>query len=167
MIPSVGTYVGQKISYDNNLANGNIVNIGSIPEGTKIFNIELRPGDGGRLCRSPGSCAVVAIRNPGKCVIEMPSKKQMILSSDCRASIGIPAGYGKHEKPFMKAGNKYFAMKAAGRMYPVVSAVAKNPVDHPFGGKTKPGKQKTVSRSTPPGRKVGILAPRRTGKKND
>ena len=165
LIPSEGTYVGQKILYGTEVSNGNIVTIGSVPEGTTVFNIELRPGDGGKLCRSPGSRAVVAVKGLNKCLIELPSRKQINIDAGCRATIGIPAGYGRQEKPYMKAGNKYFAMKAIGKMYPVVSASAKNPVDHPFGGKTKPGKQKTVSRHTPPGRKVGILAPKRTGKK--
>ena len=165
LIPSEGTAIGQKIQYGSDLANGNIVNIGSIPEGTRIFNIELRPGDGGKICRSPGSFAVMVVKGSDRCVLQLPSRKQVVLNSNCRATIGIPAGYGKKEKPFMKAGNKYFAMKAIGKIYPTVRAVAKNPVDHPFGGKTKPGKQKTVSRDTPPGRKVGLIAPRRSGKK--
>lgn len=165
MIPSQGTYVGQKISYGSDVQSGNIVNLGAIPEGTRIFNIELRPGDGGKLCRSPGSAATLTIKGVDKCVVELPSRKQVTMNSNCRATVGIPAGYGKSEKPFMKAGNKYHAMKAIGKMYPLVRAVAKNAVDHPFGGKTRPGKQKNVSKHTPPGRKVGMIGAKRSGKK--
>ncbi|MBI4895772.1 MAG: 50S ribosomal protein L2 [Candidatus Aenigmarchaeota archaeon] len=166
VIPSEGTFVGQKITYGSDVQNGNIVNIGAVPEGTRIFNIELRPGDGGKLCRAPGSAATLAIKGVDKCVVELPSRKQVTINSNCRATVGIPAGYGRQEKPFMKAGNKYTAMKALGKMYPTVRAVAKNAVDHPFGGKTRPGKQKNVSRHTPPGRKVGMIAAKRSGKKN-
>ncbi len=166
MIPSKGIYVGQKISYGSDVQNGNIVNIGSVPEGTSIFNIELRPGDGGKLCRSPGSAATLTIKGVDKCVVELPSRKQVNINSNCRATVGIPAGYGKSEKPFMKAGNKYHAMKTLGKMYPLVSASAKNALDHPFGGKTSPGKQKSASRHAPPGRKVGMIAAKRSGKKN-
>ena len=163
MIPAEGTYVGQKIAYGTELLNGNVVQLVSVPEGTKIFNIELRPGDGGKICRAPGSFATLAIRGDNKCVVELPSRKQVDINANCRATVGIPAGYGKKEKPFMKAGNKYHAMKAVGILYPTVRGAAQNPVDHPFGGKT--GKPKTVSRSAPPGRKVGMIAASRTGKR--
>ena len=56
-------------------------------------------------------------------------------------------------------------MKSKGKLYPIVSGTAMNPVDHPFGGKTKPGIPKNVSRNAPPGAKVGTIAARRTGKK--
>ena len=165
MIPADGTFVGQPVQYGEATSSGNVVEIGKIPEGTKIFNIELRPGDGGRLCRSPGSAALIVTRNPNTCMIELPSKRQVTLPSECRATIGVPAGAGRSEKPFMKAGNKYHAMRATNRMWPRVRGVAMNPVDHPFGGKTKPGTPVTVSRWKPPGAKVGSISPRRTGKK--
>jgi large subunit ribosomal protein L2 len=97
------------------------------------------------------------------CVVQLPSKKQMHIGASCRATIGIPAGGGRMTKPYAKAGKKFYAMRAVGRLWPKTSAVAKNPVDHPFGGKTKPGKSVTVSRFAPPGRKVGSLSARRTG----
>lgn len=59
-------------------------------------------------------------------------------------------------------------MKTRAAKYPRVSAVAMNPRDHPFGGgawKHPGGKPTTVSRNAPPGRKVGLIAARRTGMK--
>ncbi|MFH0837516.1 MAG: 50S ribosomal protein L2 [Candidatus Aenigmatarchaeota archaeon] len=165
MIPAQGTFVGQKIIYGTEVADGNVVPISSVPEGTKIFNIELRPGDGGKMCRAPGCFATMSIRGDSKCVIELPSRKQVSINADCRATIGTPAGQGKQEKPFMKAGNKYHAMKAVGILYPIVRGVAQNAVDHPFGGSTRPGKTKTVSKHTSPGRKVGMIGASRTGKR--
>jgi len=79
--------------------------------------------------------------------------------------IGVPAGAGRTEKPWVKAGKKWHAMHARGKLYPQTKGVAMNPVDHPFGGKTKPGKPKTVSRHAPPDAKVGSISPKRTGRK--
>jgi large subunit ribosomal protein L2 len=160
-----GLAVGQTVEYGGDVQTGNIVEIGKVPEGTPISNIELRPGDGGKICRSPGSAAMVVTRGATSCVVQLPSKKQVQLSSACRATVGTPAGSGRSTKPFAKAGKIHHAMRATGRLWPTTSAVSKNPVDHPFGGKTKPGTPITISRQAPPGAKVGSVAARRTGKK--
>ena len=68
----------------------------------------------------------------------------------------------------MKAGKAHHKMKAKGKLYPRTSGVAMNAVDHPFGsGRGRHvGKPKTPPRFAPPGRNVGILNGKRTGKKN-
>jgi large subunit ribosomal protein L2 len=137
----------------------------NIPEGSKIYNIEIRPGSGGKICRSPGTSATLITKERGKCILLLPSKEKKILPSECRAMIGEVAGSGKTEKPFKKAGSRFYAMKALGKLYPRTSGVSMNPVDHPFGGSAKPGKHKTVSRSQPPGKKVGSISPKRVGKR--
>ncbi|MBI4019043.1 MAG: 50S ribosomal protein L2 [Candidatus Aenigmarchaeota archaeon] len=162
-LPNQGIAVGQTISMSS-VQEGNIVTVKDIPEGTKIYNIELRPGDGGRLCRSSGTFAVVVAREEKKVVVLMPSKKKKEIPADCRATVGMTAGAGRKDKPFMKAGTRFHAMKALGKFAGKTSATHKNAVQHPFGGKNL-GKHKTVGRNRPPGRKVGSLAPRRTGKK--
>ncbi|UCC91753.1 MAG: 50S ribosomal protein L2, partial [Candidatus Aenigmatarchaeota archaeon] len=101
-----------------------------------------------------------------KCVIRLPSKKTRELNPECRASLGVPAGDGFKEKPWVKAGKRWIVMHRKGKLYPRTSGVAMNAIDHPFGGPTKPGKPMTVSRHTPPGAKVGSWGARRTGKKN-
>ncbi len=164
MIPAEGVYVGQKIG--NNLENGHTMILRDIPEGTRIFNVELNPGDGGRLCRSSGAFATVISKDERKTIVLMPSKQKKVLSADCRATIGIVASSGRTDKPFMKAGTKHYSMKALGHLYPIVSGVSMNAVNHPFGGSTRPGKPKTVSRHMPPGKKVGSISPRRMGRKN-
>jgi large subunit ribosomal protein L2 len=70
------------------------------------------------------------------------------------------------EKPFVKAGKKHHKMRARGTKYPRVRGVAMNAVDHPFGGggRQHPGQPKSVSRDAPPGRKVGDIASKRTGR---
>ncbi|MEM5812798.1 MAG: 50S ribosomal protein L2 [Candidatus Aenigmatarchaeota archaeon] len=160
-----GIKTGDKISYGEEIKLGNIVELGKIPEGTKVCNIELNPGDGGKLCRAPGTFATVLGHEGDKTLVALRSRVIKALSNKCRAMIGVISGSGHRERPFMKAGNKYYAMKAKGRYYPIVSASSKAAVYHPFGGQTSPGKPRTVSRHMPPGKKVGSISPRRTGKK--
>lgn len=163
-IANDGATVGKTVAFGGTNP-GDVSTLEKIPEGTKIYDIELRPGDGGKICRSSGSFATLITRDGNKCIVLLPSKKKKIFSAQCRATVGIVAGSGRKEKPFMKAGTKYFAMKTLGRMYPRTSGVSMNAVDHPFGGQTRPGKHKTVSRHAPPGKKVGSISPRRTGLK--
>ena len=99
-------------------------------------------------------------------VVELPSSKRRTFMPDCRAIIGTIAGGGRTEKPFLKAGTRHFKMKAKNKFYPIVSGISMNAVAHPFGGKgshTK-GRPTQASRNAPPGRKVGSIAPRRTGR---
>ena len=163
-IPHEGAFVGQEINMQD-LEAGNILSLNRIQEGTRVFNIELYPGDGGKLCRSSGSFGTVISREGGKVIVEMPSKEKKVLSARCLATIGSVAGSGRIEKPFLKAGYKYHAMHSRGKLYPTVRGVAKNAVNHPFGGSTKPGKHKTTSHNTSPGAKVGSVSPRRMGKR--
>ena len=67
----------------------------------------------------------------------------------------------------LKAGKHYHAMKARNKLYPVTSGVAMNAVDHPFGsGRGRHvGKPKTPPKNAPPGRNVGLIRARRTGRK--
>lgn len=146
---------------------GNILPLKKIPNGTTIFNIEKTPGDGGKFIRTSGSAAKVDSRGKGKVTVLFPSKKKKELSENCRATIGVIAGTGRKEKPFVKAGKRYHAMKAKNKLYPQTSGVAMNAVDHPFGsGRGRHvGKPKTAPRFAPPGRKVGLIRAKRTGKK--
>ena len=163
MVAGEGTHVGQVIGSEPN--TGSIMRLKDIPEGSKIYNIELIPGDGGRLCRSSGAFATLISREAGTCTVLLPSKQKKTLPTECLATIGSAASSGRIEKPFRKAGTKFYLMKAHGKLYPHVSGVSMNAVDHPFGGQTRPGKAKTISRHAPPGQKVGSISPRRTGKK--
>jgi len=165
MIAPEGISVGDKIMVgDGDVEIGNVLPLEKIPEGIPIFNIENIPGDGGKFIRSGGNFGFILSKGK-KCVVRLPSKKTKEFHPECLATIGVVAGGGRIEKPFVKAGTKHIVMRAKGKLHPVTSGVAMNPVDHPFGGKTKPGKPKTVSRHAPPGAKVGSIAARRTGKK--
>ena len=164
-----GVYVGKVIEVgpEAKPEPGNIVPIGRVPEGTMVFNIELRPGDGGKLARQAGSYAVILGRTGEKTRIRLPSGKEKDVPNSSRVTIGIPAGAGRIEKPIMKAGNAYYKWKVKARKWPRVRGVAMNAVNHPFGGGSHQRKShpSTVARETPPGRKVGHIAARRTGRR--
>lgn len=169
MIAPEGIRVGDTISagQEAKLRVGNILHLKNIPIGTDVYNIESQPGDGGKFVRSSGASARILSKMKGKVYIELPSKKQKEFHPNCRASIGVVAGAGRKEKPFYKAGRKYHAMKAKNKFYPSVTAQSMNAVDHPFGGSrsSRKGRPTIAPRFAPPGRKVGMLSPRRTGRK--
>jgi len=145
---------------------GNTLPLGKIPEGTFIFNIESTPGDGGKMVRSSGGTAKILAKTKNKVVVKLPSNKQKEFNPKCLAMIGLIAGSGRPEKPFLKAGNKFKLMKAKGKYWPIVSAAAMNAVDHPYGGSrsSRKGRPTIASRNAPPGRKVGMIRPRHTGR---
>jgi len=170
MIASEGAKIGDQIRFlenKNELGTGNILTIGNIPEGAPVYNIELSPGDGGKLVRAGGSNATIVSHDKKNTVIQLPSGRFKTLGSSCRATIGIAAGGGRKDKPFLKAGKKHYAFRTRGKQYPKVRGVAMNAVAHPHGGggHQHVGKPSTVKRGASPGRKVGNLAARRTGKR--
>lgn len=146
---------------------GNVMPLKEIPEGTLVHNIEKCPGDGGKFVRAGGVFGKVLTQLGGEVIVRLPSKKQKSFNANCRAAIGVIAGGGRMEKPVLKAGTMYHEMRKRNKLYPQVSANAMNAVDHPFGNSRSARKAKNVpvSRNAPPGRKVGMIAPRRTGRK--
>jgi large subunit ribosomal protein L2 len=163
-----GMSVGQSISLGEKvkLSPGNITILSNIPEGTPICNVECRPGDGGKFARSGGNNAMLETRMGDKVRVMLPSGSLKDLPAKCRATIGVLAGHGRTEKPLMKAGAAFYRAKARGKLYPTVSGVAMNPVDHPHGGGNHQAVHgpNSVSRHAPPGQKVGHIAPSRTGR---
>ncbi len=148
------------------IAPGNTLPLGEIPEGVPVCNVERQPGDGGKFARASGVSAQVITHDRDATVIQLPSGEIKRLAPSCRATIGVVAGGGRLEKPLVKAGNKHHKVRARGTVWPRVSGVAMNAVDHPFGGggRQHPGRPKSVSRDAPPGRKVGDISSRRTGR---
>jgi len=169
MIVPEGIGEGEEVAYGESapIKVGNTLPLRCIPEGMAICNIENNPGDGGKFARASGNYATLVTHevDTGRALVVMPSGKKKWLSGDCMATIGIVAGGGRTEKPFVKAGKKYHKMKSRAARYPKVRGVAMNPVDHPFGGGGHQhiGKSKTPGRGAPPGRKVGNIAAKRTG----
>ena len=156
----------QKINFDEKIERGNILKLGDIPLKTQIYDIESRPGDGGVFVKSSGSSAVINKIVGKKVFILMPSKKEKKFNMNCRAIIGEIAGDGRLDKPIVKAGKQYYIKKSKNKLWPRTSAVKMNVIDHPFGsGRGKNPKSKIAKRNAPPGAKVGLIRPRRTGKR--
>jgi len=163
-----GAYQGQKIQIGSQapIEIGNILPLGNIPEGTMIFGIELSPGDGGKIARSSGTYATLVAHTPQGTMIKFPSGKTKYINDSCRATIGIVSAAGRHEKPFLKAGEKHHIKKAKGHKYPRTRGRAMVAAAHPHGSSKKGGRKvTTVARGAPPGKKVGLIAARGAGKK--
>ena len=160
-------FEGQKINFEGKeIKPGNIIKLKNIPVKTKIYNIESRPGDGGIFIKSAGNSAEINKVIDDNIFVLMPSKKEKKFNSDCRAIIGVIAGEGRLSKPVVKAGKKHHIKKSKSKLWPRTSAVKMNAIDHPFGsGRAKNPKSKIAKRNAPPGRKVGLLRPKRTGKR--
>ncbi len=163
-----GLLVGQKVFIGSQAEakEGNVLPLGMIPETIPVFNIEFRPGDGGKIGRSSGSYAFIVAKDRGIINIRLASGEMRTLLPQCRATIGIAAGSGRILKPFAKAGKMHHKKHARNLRWPRSSASARNPVDHPFGGGGHQhlGKSQTVSHNAPPGRKVGSIAARSMGR---
>ncbi len=163
-----GIKVGDSVSLGaTEIKDGNVLTLREIPEGTPIHNLEVSPGDGGKMVRASGTSARIVTKSEEGVTVLLPSKKEKLFHPECRAAIGIIAGSGRLDKPFLKAGTRYRKMRARNRLYPRVCGVSMNAVDHPFGGSSShiKGRPTQSPRSAPPGRKVGMVAPRRTGRK--
>ncbi|KAG5530427.1 hypothetical protein RHGRI_025397 [Rhododendron griersonianum] len=99
--------------------------------GTFIHNIEMNPGQGGKLVRAAGTSAKI-LKEPKAnrhVLIRLPSGKEKLIDTRCRATVGTVSNPGHGAKKLRKAGQSRWL----GRR-PVVRGVAMNPVDHPHGG---------------------------------
>lgn len=165
-----GVFTGQAIYAGKkaHMAIGNVLPVGQLPEGSVVCNVEVQPGDRGKLGRASGAYSVVISHNSetGRTRIRLPSGAKKAVHSTARATVGLVAGGGRCEKPVLKAGNSYHKFKAKRKCWPVVRGVAMNPVEHPHGGGNHQhvGHPTTVRRDAPPGKKVGLIAARRTGR---
>jgi large subunit ribosomal protein L2 len=168
LIAAEGTKVGDVIAIGNgaDIAIGNAAPLKDLPEGALVFNIEAQPGDGGKFVRGSGTAARIAAKKPDSITLILPSKKQREFHPNCRATMGTVAGGGRLEKPFMKAGNMFHQMKSKNRYWPKVVGAAMNALSHPFGGKrtSRKGRPTIAPKNAPPGRKVGMIRPRKTGR---
>merc|ERR1711890_108235 len=102
----------------------------------------------------------------GRTKLKLPSGAKRAVFSGSRAMIGIVAGGGRTDKPMLKAGRAYHKYKIKRNCWPKTRGVAMNPVEHPHGGGNHQhiGHASTVKRDAPAGKKVGLIAARRTGR---
>lgn len=105
MIANEGMYTGQFVYAGKNatLTIGNILPLGSMPEGTVVTNVEEKAGDRGALGRTSGNYITIVGHNPdeGKTRIKLPSGAKKVVSSKARGMIGIVAGGGRTDKPLL------------------------------------------------------------------
>ena len=108
---------------------GNAMPISSIPVGTLIHNIELNPGQGGKLVKAAGQSAQLMAKEGKYAHVRLPSGEMRLILARCRATIGV-LGNSDHENVKLgKAGRtRHMGIR------PTVRGSVMNPVDHPHGG---------------------------------
>jgi len=129
---------------------GNALPMRYIPVGTVVHNVELRPGQGGKIARSAGSSVQLVAKEGDFATLRLPSTEMRRVPIDCRATVG-EVGNSEHELVKVgKAGrNRWKGIK------PQTRGVAMNPVDHPLGGgegKTSGGRPPVSPWGKPEGR---------------
>ena len=126
-----GLEVGAKVESGPNVAPevGNTLPMRNMPLGTNIHNIEMQPGQGGKLARSAGSSAQLANKEDRYAVLKMPSGELRKVLIDCNATVGVVSNSDHSLQSMGKAGrNRWKGIRPRNR------GVAMNPVDHPMGG---------------------------------
>jgi large subunit ribosomal protein L2 len=126
-----GITVGQKVISGDSVAPeiGNALQMKNIPLGTNVHNIEMQPGQGGKLIRSAGSSAQLTNKEEKYAILKMPSGELRKLLINCYATVGVVSNSDHNLQSKGKAGrNRWLGIR------PRVRGVAMNPVDHPMGG---------------------------------
>lgn len=167
-----GLKVGDTVSsgQGSDIKPGNALPLRFIPVGTTVHNVELRPGQGGKMARSAGMAVQLVAKEGAYATVRLPSTEMRRVLIDCRATVG-EVGNAEHELiKIGKAGrNRWKGVR------PQTRGVAMNPVDHPLGGgegKTSGGRPAVSPWGKPEGRTRDknkpsqslIVRRRRTGK---
>ena len=114
---------------------GNAMPLSSMPVGTIIHNVELKPGRGGQLARSAGAYAQLVGRDAGWAILKLGSGETRRVRAECMASVGAVSNPDHTNIVIGKAGRARWKGKR-----PQTRGIAMNPVDHPNGGRTNGGK---------------------------
>jgi large subunit ribosomal protein L2 len=108
---------------------GNAMPLASMPVGTIVHNVEMKPGRGGQIARSAGTYAQYVGRDAGNAILRLNSGEQRLVHQNCMATVGAVSNPDHGNISIGKAGrNRWLGRK------PSVRGVAMNPVDHPHGG---------------------------------
>ncbi|HEV3155776.1 MAG TPA: 50S ribosomal protein L2 [Candidatus Baltobacteraceae bacterium] len=152
------------------IKDGNALPLKSIPLGTVIHNIELRPGEGGKLVRSAGGSAQLMAKEGEYALVRMPSGEVRRIQVVCRATIGQLGNVDHENQVIGKAGRQRHRGKR-----PSVRGIAMNPVDHPHGGgearstsgrpPTTPWGQMTMGKKTRRNKRTAKMIIRKRGAK--
>jgi large subunit ribosomal protein L2 len=108
---------------------GNAMPLKSIPVGTIIHNVEMKPGKGGQMARSAGSFVQLVGKDQGMALVRLTSGEQRLVQAECMATIGAVSNPDNQNTNLGKAGRKRWL-----GIRPTVRGVAMNPIDHPHGG---------------------------------
>jgi large subunit ribosomal protein L2 len=108
---------------------GNAMPLASMPVGTIVHNVELKPGKGGQIARSAGSYAQLVGRDQGMAILRLNSGEQRLVQGSCLATVGAVSNPDHGNINDGKAGRSRWRGKR-----PHNRGVAMNPVDHPHGG---------------------------------
>jgi large subunit ribosomal protein L2 len=108
---------------------GHAMALGQMPTGTIVHNVELIPGQGGKLGRSAGTSIQLVAKEGAMVTLRLPSSEMRLVRADCRASIGVLSNSEHQNMKIGKAGRSRHKGKR-----PQSRGVAMNPVDHPHGG---------------------------------
>ncbi len=131
IIAPQGLQVGTTVISGDEVAPeiGNALLMKNMPLGTMIHNIELQPGQGGKMVRSAGASAQLANKEEKYAVLKMPSGELRKVLINCYATVGVVSNSDHNLETAGKAGkNRWKGVR------PRVRGVAMNPVDHPMGG---------------------------------
>jgi large subunit ribosomal protein L2 len=126
-----GLVVGDRLASGSgaDIRPGNALPLASIPVGTIVHAVELKPGSGAKMARSAGVGVQLLAKEGGSATLRMPSGEIRLVDAKCRATVG-EVGNAEHELVSLgKAGRNRWLNKR-----PSVRGVAMNPVDHPLGG---------------------------------
>jgi large subunit ribosomal protein L2 len=137
IISPIGLRVGDTVMAGEtaDIKPGNSLPLNSIPAGTIIHNVELRPGKGGQIARGAGSEATLVAKLGKYCQVKLPSGEVRQVLSVCRASIGQVGNTDNENISLGKAGRaRWLGIR------PSVRGQAMNPIDHPLGGGEGVGK---------------------------
>ncbi|MBE7172155.1 MAG: 50S ribosomal protein L2 [Williamsia sp.] len=108
---------------------GHALQLKNMPLGTNVHNIEMQPGQGGKIARSAGSSAQLSNKEEKYAVLKMPSGELRKVLINCYATVGVVSNNDHNLQSMGKAGrNRWRGIR------PRVRGVAMNPVDHPMGG---------------------------------
>ena len=131
ILAPVGLKDGDKVvsGQKADIKPGNCMPIESIPVGTMIHNIELNPGQGGKLVRSAGQSAQLMAKEGKYSHVRLPSGEMRLILTKCRATIGTVGNTDHDTMKIGKAGRKRHM-----GIRPTVRGSVMNPVDHPHGG---------------------------------
>ena len=123
----VGAEVVSGVGAD--IAPGNSLPLSRIPTGTVVHNVELTPGQGGRLGRAAGTAIQVVAKEGPLVSLRLPSSEVRMVRGECRATVGTLSNAEHQNIKIGKAGRNRHKGKR-----PQTRGVAMNPVDHPHGG---------------------------------